>query len=599
MRGGWAWALALLLAPAAARAEVDVTRYVVALDVDVEGRTIAGDAAVELIADGAPVELDLVGYEVDAVWLDGAPVPFTREGGRLRLGGAPPGAGEAVVARVFYHGAPLPYVEPWGAWGLIFEEERVFTLNVTHGARHWLPSHDQLWDRAALTLSVTAPAGWAVAAPGARVGVEAAGEGRATTTWRADWPLPTYQIHFAAAPYRVLEEEHDGVPYIYWIGQETDLASAQETLSHAPRATALWASRYGPYPFPKVGFAEINLGGAVENASCVSIGHQILNANTTFEEVIAHELAHAWFQGVVTTATWEDLWLSEGLATWHEALYYAHLRPDNPRALGDYARSLATGYKAVSGLGEGSFPLYNPRVLFGVTTYRKGALVFHMLRYLLGESVFDELLRAWASRYRFQPATTADFQALAEEVSGRDLFDFFDQWVYRAGYPDYRLSWQATPGALSVRLRQVQAEGGPFTLPVELEARRGDLRARFTVEVDGDDVRATVPLDFEPDEVILDPDNWLLKDTAAEPWELAPDPDPEPEPEPAPDLGLDLPDLAPDPSPEVGEPDAMDLAEDNGAAPVDARAEGGCGCISVVRPPARGPWWGAVARRRP
>lgn len=581
-------AAALALWPALAQAEVDVTRYVLELEVDPEAQMLVGDAAVELVADGQPLELDLVGMEVDEVLLDGDPVPFTRDAGKLHLEASPP-QGQPVVVRVRYHGAPSPYVEPWGAWGVVFEDQRVFSLNVIQGARHWLPSHDVLHDRAALTLSVTAPQGWEVAAPGALVGVEPAGEGRATTTWRADWDLPTYHIHFAAAPYEVIQEEHDGLPYVYWLTPSTDRASALETLSHAPRATALWVQRYGPYPFPKVGFDEINLGGAVENTSCISIGQQVLNANVSFEEVVAHEMAHAWFQGVVTTATWEDLWLSEGLATYHEALYYAHTHAEDPDALADYTRSLATGYKSVASLGEGIFPVYDPQILFGVTTYRKGALVFHMLRYLVGDDTFDAILRGWLERYRFQAATTAQFQALAQEVAGQNLEDFFAQWVYGAGYPDYRLSWRlAQPGQIEVLLRQVQDEGGPFTLPVQLRVRGQGQEALLTLEVQGPRAQATFALDFVPEQVSLDPHGWLLKDSRTEPWPQEPEPDP--------DMGTGADMGAPDldnpedlsPSPDAG--DLSDIEEDSLLADMDQPQEDepvregsseACGCQSL------------------
>jgi aminopeptidase N len=585
----WPLLLGALLIPSVAQAEVDVTRYVLELEVDPQAQVLVGDAAVELVADGQPLSLDFVGMEVDQVLLDEAPVAFTREAGQLRLDAAPP-QGQPVVVRVRYHGQPDPYVEPWGAWGVVFEPERVFTLNVIEGARHWLPSHDALHDRAALTLSVTAPSAWKVAAPGSLVGVEEVDEGRSTTTWRADWDLPTYHIHFAAAPYEVIQEEHGGVPYTYWLTPSTDRASALETLSHAPRATALWVQRYGAYPFPKVGFDEINLGGAVENTSCVSIGQQVLNANTTFEEVVAHEMAHAWFQGVVTTATWEDLWLSEGLATYHEALYYAHTRAEDPDALADYTRSLATGYKSVASLGEGIFPVYDPQVLFGVTTYRKGALVFHMLRYLVGDQAFDDTLRAWLERYRYQAATTAQFQALAEEIHGDSLEDFFQQWVYGAGYPDYRLSWrQAQGGQVEVLLRQVQQEGGPFTLPVQLRLSGQGQERLVTLEVDGARAQGSFQVNFVPEQVTLDPQGWLLKDSSVEPW---------PEEPPEPDMGLpdmDQGDMGQDTGGDLGEdvalgdgspdaseagdvPQAQDLASGGAEG---ANPSQGCGCQSV------------------
>ncbi len=530
-----------------AHADVDVTRYVLDLEVDFEAQMLLGQAEVLLVADGEPLVLDFVGYEISSLTVDGEAATFTREGGLLRIE-ADTVAGQEYRVEVRYAGTPDPYVEPWGAWGVIFEQERVFTLNVIEGAKHWFPCHDTVSDRAALTLSVTAPEDWLVAAPGVEVSREVVGPGVATTTWRSDWAMPTYHMHFAAAPYVVVEEEHGGIPFIYWFSPETNRELALDTLSHAPTATALWVERYGEYPFPKVGFDEIDLGGAVENTSCVSIGHQILNSPSTFEEVIAHEMAHAWFQGIVTTATWEDLWLSEGLATYHEALYYEHL--NGPQGLRSYARSLATGYKAVARQGEGNFPVYDPDVLFGVTTYRKGAMVFHQLRYLVGDETFDLILNTYLTRHRFEAVTTADFQAVAEDVSSLDLEDFFAQWVYGAGLPDYRWSWSVTEdGQVALRLRQLQEEG-PFTsLPVEFALRADEQEHRVKVWPEDEDTVVRVDVAFVPTSVGFDPDSWLLKDVDEEPWF---EPEPEPEPDPEPDMGADLEE---DTSPDFNEPD--------------------------------------------
>lgn len=602
-RGLCLWALVLVaMSPAAAQAEIDVLDYDLSVALDVSGRKIDGEAVLTLVGDGAPeLSLDLVGFEVDEVQVGGQRADFRREQGVLRVVAEVPEGQEATVL-VRYRGEPSPYVEPWGAWGVRFEEDRVFTLNVIEGARHWFPSHDVLRDRATVTMRVMAPESWVVAAPGTLESVVEAGEGAAQTTWRADWPLPTYQVHFAAAPYQVIEQEHDGVPHVYYLMPETDPERALETLRHAPDSLALFVSRYGPYPFPKVGFDEIDLGGAVEQASCVSIGGQILNAtNRTYEEVIAHEMAHAWFQGVVVTADWDDLWLSEGMATYHEALYHAHARPDDPDALSDYVNSLALGYRSVAELGEGVFAVHDPEVLFGVTTYRKGALVFHMLRYLIGDEVFDALLLAWLDRHRFGVATTEDFQALAEEISGRDLEPFFAQWVYGAGWPDYRLSWQAEPvddGAgyvVEVALRQVQTVGGPFTLPVELELVLGDQRQRVVMDVDGAEVRQRFEVPFEPEAVALDPGRWLLK--VVEEEAFVPGPEDGEDVEVGDDVGANGDVIADDAD--------AGLAEDAGAAmdggptdagdaapPVGGGSKGGCSVAMRSRPVSLLGWLG-------
>ncbi len=579
------------------RAEIDVVDYDLSLDVDEQAGSVSAVARVTLIGDGAPqIELDFVGYQIDALSVDGQAVDFERgEQGRLSVA-VEVDEGQEAVVEVRYQGQPEVYTEPWGTWGLVFEDDRVFTLNVIEGARYWFPSHDVLRDRAAVTLAVTAREDWVVAAPGAQTEVVEVGPGRKRTVWRADWPLPTYQIHFAVAPYEVIEDEHGGVPFVYFLMPETNRDTALDTLSHAPTSLALMVDLYGPYPYPKVGFDEIDLGGAVEQPSCVSIGGQLLNSPNTFEEVIAHEMAHAWFQGVVVIEDWDDLWLSEGLATYHEAIYHAHLNAEDPDALGDYASSLALGYRSVAEAGEGVFSVHDPDVLFGVTTYRKGAMVFHALRYLLGEAGFSALLATYLERFEFGSASTEDFEALCTEIAQRDMGPFFEQWVYGAGWPQYRLGWQAAPVPegkfqVDVSLRQVQEVGGPFTTPVELEFVGQEGAARVTFKPDDAESWQSFEVDFEPTEVVLDPDRWLLKEVDDEDYASPPD-------DGGDDVGM--PDAGP-------MPDAMDDAVDD---PMDAGMEvedepapvapglknddGGCGCAVASRTTPWGPVGGAA-----
>jgi len=453
--------------------------------------------------------LNLNGLDVGTVAVDGLTVEYEHGGGFLNVG-LPEGMGPGFhQVEVYYFGVPEPYVTEWGTWGMVFEENRVFTVNVIEGAQYWFPCNDTLTDKASFEIRVSVPGGWVVAAPGELLEV-AIGDASDFYHWLADWNLPTYLMHFAAAPYELVEEEHDGIPYQYYL-YPTAWEDAQETLQHAPQAIAMLEELYGDYPFPKVAFDEINLGGAVEQPSCVSIGTQIFAAPEDFAEVVVHEMAHSWFQGLVTIGDWKDLWLSEGLATYHEVLYFGYL--NGPEAESSYAQSLALSYRTSAEMAEGFFQVYDPEQMWGVTVYRKGALVFHMLRHLVGDESFFAILNDYLIEFDGSNATTADFRSVAESTSGADLQQFFDEWVYGIGYPQIDVAWRFEEGVMDVVVTQTQSEDWATFTAVPLPLRvvgPPDGEVDFQMPLTGRTSEYSIKLPFEPEELLIDPDGWLL-----------------------------------------------------------------------------------------
>lgn len=572
-----AWALAFVLWAAYPARALDVTHYRLEIGLQAEDEAITGAATLDMYVDDGDlaaggIGLDFVGMEITALFVDGlGEEGWSRDGGRLTIPIPPDtGTGDAVQVEVWYEGVPEPYVAPWGTWGLVRSQGRVFTVNVTEGARHWFPCDDRLIDKATAELLVSVPEPWQVAAPGALLAAEPDGPDRTRYHWSADWPLPTYLIHFAAGPYVLTEEEHGGVPYQFYL-HPTLYGDAADTFAHAPAAMEMLVARYGAYPFPKVAFDEIDLGGAVENPSCVSIGTQILVPEQVYEDVIAHEMSHAWFQGVVTVAAWDDVWLSEGMATYHEALYHEHVH--GPGTLADYTDSLGISYRAVAEMAEGYFPLSQPESLWGVTTYRKGALVLHTLSHLVGRDVFDQLLLDYLDAYTWASATTADFRGIAEATSGLDLGAFFDEWVHGVGYPQLGLAWRHDPeaAAVDVAVDQLQPEDWTLYLSVPLEVALvgpdGETQREIVALSDRLTV-VTIPLPFEPVDVVLDPDRWLLKTVEEIPF-----------PEGA-VIAEPATDVIPEQGPEVTE--AGDLVGAEG--PTAGGGAGGGGCAATASP---------------
>jgi hypothetical protein len=276
----------------------------------------------------------------------------------------------------------------------------------------------------------------------------------------------------------------------------------------------IFTDRFGPYPFlkEKYGHTEFGSGGAME--------HQTMTSTTTFNEfTIAHELAHQWFGDLITCATWPDLWLNEGFATYGEALYIE----------GRYGTDAYLAFmKTEMALAQiASGPLYvqdtsDVRNLFANSrVYAKGATVLHMLRHVLGDSVFARSLRSYAAdpRYRYGTASTRDFQGVCESVAGKPLGYFFDEWVFGEKYPVYTPTWSSVRDSLgwltTVTLVQTTRTQNPpfFTMPVDLRFTGNGLDTTVTVmhTTSGEEFRFRFP---SPAVLELDPGGWILKEIA-------------------------------------------------------------------------------------
>jgi len=554
-------ALSLVTAVAApAAAEIDVTHYRLSLDIDPTAQLLTASAEVTLVHDGAPqIVLDLVGLDVAAVTLDGATATFSRGDGTLAIDAPGVTDGTSVTVVVDYSGTPEPYVEVWGSWGIKWEANRVFSVNVTHGARYWFPSHDQVWDKATAEFLITVPPGWSATAPGEQLG---------TDPWHysADWPITPYLIAFYAGTYTVTQETHGGVDVNYWL-HPTDWTKASATFDEIGEMLAWLESRYGAYPYPKLAWAEINLGGAVEVPSCVAIGTQVVGSTEVKKDVVVHELAHTWFQGQVTIASWDDIWLSEGMAAYHEVLWEEH--KGGPEALQETAYSYGLAYRSIADLLEGYFPIYAPLQYFGYTVYKKGAHVWHSLRGILGDAGFQAMLTDYLALYSGSVAATEDLIPLidAQPSAAMPGAQFIDEWIMQAGFPIYRVEWRPRwdgTGA-EVTLSQTQTEGDtPYMIPLTLAFRGEGQETRHTVTYEDwsgamqpGSAAADVDVPHAIEEVVVDPDRWVLHEAEIVGLPaVEPPPEPDPEPEPSPELAG--PDAAPEPQPNAAPPTPVD-----------------------------------------
>jgi aminopeptidase N len=299
-----------------------------------------------------------------------------------------------------------------------------------------------------------------------------------------------------------------------YIWQNSYNSNTTQALDLVADMIKILSDRYGPYPFinEKYGHAQIRSGGGMENQTITSVGY--------FDESLEiHELAHQWFGDKVTCKTWNDIWLNEGFATFSEALYYgdkygkqyydSNIESDMVVAKMDEIHSVyVDDISTVS------------RIFNHNTTYDKGGIVLHMLRGIVGDSAFFNILRTYNSdaRFAYGAASTSDFESVAENVTGRDLGYFFNEWIYGVDYPSYKFSWSSSDlggGLSNVTLNIVQSQrSNPqyFTMPVQIKITTSIGDTTVTVFNDMLQQEFNISVNGIPSQVTFDPNNFILKD---------------------------------------------------------------------------------------
>ncbi len=511
-----------------------------AIDLDLTGATatsprITAAARLEL-ALTAPrrdtLVLDFTGLRTLDVRAGGAraggalrDVAFRHDAGRLHIA-VPPGidAGDTMRVEVRYDGTPDD--------GLVIRDNvhgvrTAFADNWPDRARFWFPSIDHPGDKASVEFAVRAPAGWTVISNGPRADGRAPSQPPADGVWRfaATPPIPTYTMVIGAGPLTetLIDACADGagkcVPTrLYTFAP--DSARAWPSFARAGEMLTYYSALFARFPYAKLDHAQsATRFGGMENVGAIFYSEQAIANGADIEGTVAHEIVHQWFGDGVTEADWQHLWLSEGFASYFGNMYFEHADGDAAfRAL------VAEDRAAYLASNDAPLPLVDTTAtrvpdLFGLlntNSYQKGALVLHMLRGLLGDDAFLEGVRAYYREHEYGTALTADLQRALEQASGRDLDTFFDQWVYSPGHPVLRTTLTRDAQQQTVlTIEQIQPADWPtFHFDTEALVRSDAGEARVPVRVRGRTTTVRLPAAARPFEIILDPDLWLLHQSA-------------------------------------------------------------------------------------
>lgn len=496
----------------------DILHYTFKIGLRDNSYEIRGEATIlftlqeqdKLILDLIGLASDGSGMVVDKISARGIAVPFNHQHNRLIITpDKKPDSDVPYEITISYRGVP--------AAGLImgnnkFGEPVFFGDNYPDRARNWLPCVDHPVDKATVTWVITAPKNFKVVASGELVSEIESGES-IITTWDEQVPISTKVMTFGAANFAV---DHSGsvrdIPVTTWVYHQNKKDGFYD-FAIAPEVLAYYDSLIGPYPYEKLANVQSKTTyGGMENAGNIFYYENSVNGLGKIENLIAHEIVHQWFGNSATEKDWPHAWLSEGFAT-----YLTHVYVGSRYGLEKMNQGLiADRHEVIRYWHQIHLPIVNydlvtyPQVsgpLLSTNTYQKAGWVLHMLRNELGNNVFWQALRKYYTDFRDSIAGTSDFQKVVEEVSGKDLQPFFNQWLYGEGQPVLEGGWQYANGNVKIEITQVQKI--PFTFPLEIGLVYGKEIIVKSVNINSPQNSFTffTPI---PDKVIIDPNTWLL-----------------------------------------------------------------------------------------
>ncbi|MGD0173149.1 MAG: M1 family metallopeptidase [Anaerolineales bacterium] len=415
----------------------DVQHYDLTLNVDMTEGTIQAkvDISARSLQTLGRFDLDLNGFNITSVEVNGEDAVFEHDQGELVV--TTPeliSEGALFTVDVQYVGTPGNQTQNGsgnyiGGWN--FYPGGVIVAGEPSGAETWFPSNNHPRDKATYAFHITVAKPYIVAANGILLGQTDRGNGTRTFDWAMDEPMASYLATIAISNFTLMESKSPkGVPIRDYV--DADIPSnILQPLQVLPPALDYFTSIFGAYPFEDCGAVvhEFPINFSLEDQTLIIFGDTFLD-----DQVVVHELSHQWFGDSVSLSEWKDIWLNEGFASYAEVLWLEHTQ--GVKAMRE---DLARRYQYSADIPSSRSILIGdpgPTHLFDQLVYDRGALTLHALRRKVGDTAFFKILRDYYDRYRNGNATTADFIAVADDTSGKNLSDFFHEWLYSVPLPD-------------------------------------------------------------------------------------------------------------------------------------------------------------------
>lgn len=507
--------------------DYDVNYY--AFDLSVSDTSVSVSGNVFCKATVAKTPMDTFWFElvssipVDSFFFNGVQKPVIRVGdaGFVPLGTTLP-VGTSFTTKTYYRGNQAGsgfFSAVSTARNRTYNHRVTWTLSEPFGAPQWWPCKQDLNDKIdSVDFHATAALPVRVGSNGLLVGVDTLGNGLVKYRWKHRYNIDFYLIMFAASKYLdYVNYAHpaamapDSLPIHHWVYDAssptgTNLSSLVSVLNKTPDMIEKYSTWFGLYPYSleKYGHLQAELGGGMEHQTMTTIG-------AFGTDIVAHELGHQWFGDWVTCATWNDIWVNEGSASYVEYLY----RESNN--FGSAQNWMSDAHNYITSQNDGS--VYVPygagewRIFDSRTTYKKGAAVWHMLRYQLGDSMFYAVVKNYFQTFGYSTATTDSLNALVNRMTGKNYTPFFQEWIYGEGFPTYNITWNYIPSKGMIYFKNTQVASMPtvtsgYSIKVPVVVSINGVDYEFRLDSTMSVQQFSIPA--APTSVTFDPKNWIL-----------------------------------------------------------------------------------------
>ncbi|HZW38105.1 MAG TPA: M1 family aminopeptidase [Ignavibacteriaceae bacterium] len=495
--------------------KIDILHYGLNIELNIIKKTIKGEAIITgVLLNPELKSIDLNFYDnmkISEVTLNNNKADFQQKNTSLSIS-LNNNIIDTFIVKIIYEGTPKRAGLSAFTFGKVNGKDVVYNLNEPNYASTWFPCNDIPTDKAMLDISIKNDSAFTSISNGKLIDVVSNGN-KKLFHWKTFYPISTYLICVYSSIYKNFNEKYislDGKDTmdVEYYALPSQYKETQKDFEGHPQMIKVLSELFGEYPFikEKYGVAEFLWNyGAMEHQTITGIGEAFVSGDRMFTDVYVHELAHHWWGNAVGPATWDDIWLNEGFATYSEALYDEKLYGEKA-----YIAKMMSGFEEFQGT------LFKPgEDLFSSKVYQKGCWVLHMLRWEVGDENFFKILRQYFETYKYKNASTDNFIALSEKISGQDLKKFFDQWVYTGDViPKVIYSYEYDgKNKLIIHMKQVQKSNKVFKLKIEVEISFADGSNETKLfEIEDIENSFVIETKKKPIEMNVDPKNRLLVD---------------------------------------------------------------------------------------
>jgi len=392
---------------------------------------------------------------------------------------------------------------------------------------YWFPCYDFPNDKATSEVIATVNKNFTVVSNGKLVSVkEDKKRGLVTYHWFMDKPHSSYLISIVVGEYVKLQDYYLDIPLEYYV-YKSNAKYANLSFEKTPEIMKFFSEKIGyKYPYNKYAqtIVEDFIYGGMENITATTLTSSTIHderahLDVSSDGLVAHEMAHQWWGDLLTCRSWEHAWLNEGFATYFTALYFEYAKGKDEFQYSIYNMQRTAKFADMSDKKPTVWNRYfDPTDLFGPHIYQRGGSILNMIRFILGDELFWKAMNYYAKKYEYQNVETEDLRIAIEEATGYNLKWFFDQWLYKAGYPifEVKYDYDEVSKILTLTVEQIHPADSltpeVFKTPVDVEITTEFESKTYKIFIDKRKQTFEFNIDSKPLMVIFDKGNWILKD---------------------------------------------------------------------------------------